>query len=215
MPDYSDTFNRANSATSAGTPEVGGPYTVRAGTWGIISNALYTAVTNAEAQITFPAYVDLDFTVTVDVFGSNGGILFRWVDTNNCWLVNWASGGIQLNRRVAGSWMVQSSLYTPARAPGDTVRVVAIGRLIQVFHNTKRIIVAEDPFFGVATATAGFRLSSDSTSRVGSAAVVAAAALAPGSGQAFEDEPEGAGRDPGAHLYKGRDTKIADEGAVA
>lgn len=209
---YQDTFNRANSTNVPGTPAVGGPYTVRTGTWGISNNQLYNSVSTAESQMTFPGVIDPDFQVKIRTLGNHPGLMWRWVDANNFWLLTMGSAP-NLWRRVGGTY-VQFTSGLPASIAGDTYRVVAQGKYIKVLRNGKTIASVEDPWFSSATATMGYRFNSDTTARLDDAFLGPAPTESLSADVPTIDTPDGA-QDPGAFLYKGRDTKLADEGAVA
>lgn len=209
---YRDDFNRANSNTTPGAPLVGGPYTVRTGTWGIISNQLYTSASTPEAQMTFPGEVDPDFQVKIKAIGSSPGIMWRWVDVNNFWvLVLGTTPG--LFRRTGGTY-VQFHSSLPAPVVNDVYRVVCRGRYVTVFRNGRAIISVEDPWAAVATATMGYRFNSDIVSRLDDAIVNPALEESLSMDVPAILTPD-ALRNTGTLLYKGRDTKLADEGAVA
>lgn len=213
---FYDDFARADSTTSPGTPVQGGPYTVVAGTWGISSGALYASASTAEAMMTFPGLVDLDFTFTVSAFGTNGGVMFRWIDANNTWLVNFSTTQISLWRRTGGTWVQQGNTWAKAPVAGDVIRLLAVGRTILVYRNGVQILTAEDHYFNLATATVGFRLSSETNTRLDEA--VLRPGVLPTNPPGDLALPDYLLTDPGydqGHLYKGRDTKLADQGAVA
>lgn len=197
-----DDFNRANSTTSLGSAIAGGPYTVRAGTWGINSNRAYTSVSTAESLVTFPAATDVDLQVTFAVLG--GHLVLRWVDSSNYWLIGPASGtsGVwTVWRKRAGTFVVAASSGVTAAA-GDVVRAIASGRFLYFYANTKMVIAIEDNAFPAATSTCGLRLSSTTTGRFDDLSANPAPINIPGT-------PDGTSN---TALYRGRDTKTADEG---
>lgn len=209
---YRDDFTRANSTSTPGTPNVGGPYTLRNGTsWGINSNQLYTAVSTAEAQITVPGEIDLDFQVKIKAVGTSPGLMFRWIDTSNFWLITFGTTTPGLYRRTAGAYTQFATFKTAA--VNDVYRVVCRGRYITVLRNGRSIATQEDLWASQATATVGFRLNSDITSRLDDAILLPAL-----EDPLTSDAPvltTNTARDLDSFLYKGRDTKIADQGAVA
>lgn len=212
---YFDDFNRANAAATPGTPIQGGPYTVQLGTWGINNNALYTSVSPLEAMMTFPGLVDLDFTFTVKTVGNNGGVLFRWIDANNTWLFQFTTLQLSFHRRTAGSYQQQGNTYAQGAQAGDVFRVLAVGRTILAYRNGVEVLAAEDHYSSVATATMGYRFSGDPTVRLDDARLTPG--VLPSNAGALVI-PDYLMSDPAydqAHLYKGRDTKLADQGAVA
>lgn len=212
---YFDSFNRADSTNTPGTPGAGGPYTVVAGTWGINGNALYASASTSEAQMTFPGLVNFDMTLKVSAIGPSGGLLFRWVDASNTWMLQWTTAGYYFFRRTAGTWAQQGNGWVRPPAANDVVRVIGVGRTLLAYRNGALIATAEDHYFGVATATMGYRFHTDTTTRLNEA--VLQPGVLPSNPPGDVPTPETFLTDP-AHdsgfLYKGRDTKLADEGAV-
>jgi hypothetical protein len=212
---YYDDFDRADSASSPGSPVEGGPYTVVAGTWGISGGALYTSASTAEAMITFPGLVDADFTLTVGAYGTNGGLMFRYIDASNTWLLNWSATQISLWRRVGGTWTQKGNTWAKATVAGDILRLLTVGRTILIYRNGVEILNADDEFYNVATATMGYRNYNDTTMRLDEG-ILHPGVLPTSSGDlVIPDRIATAPTYGQGHLYKGRDTKLADQGAVA
>lgn len=211
-----DDFNRANSTTSPGTPSAGGPYTVRAGTWGINSNQLYTSASTAASLVTFPAAVDVDVSIKVATLGGTPGVVVRYVDTSNYWLASNVSGTWTLQRRTAGTLTTYAT--GPAAATGDVARVVALGKVVYLLLNGKLVAQADDPWQTVATAVAGFYINSSTAARLDDASAADAAAVPGISGtgaQLLTDQRIPTARQTGAYIYKGRDTAVLDTIGVA
>ena len=210
-----DDFDRPNSSTAIGSPLQGGPYTVRTGTWGINNSSLYCASNTGEAHVTFPGAVDFDATVRILTPGNNGGMLFRWIDASNTWLFQFHTSQIALYRRVSGSWIQRGPSQDPVQA-GDVLRLLVKGDKIFAYRNGRLILVMEDPYIVAATPTMGFRFSGDTTSRVDEVLVHPAGDLPTLVGSdadetiAIADSMQNQG-----FIYKGRDNKLADEGALA
>lgn len=214
----SDTFNRANSTTVPGTPATGGPYTAAAGTWGILSNALYTSASLANAVLTFPAARDIDVTATFVTVSDASGIVFRYVDLNNYWVLYQPTGiGAQwtLARRVAGTLINQWS--GPAMASGDVARVVAFGPGIYVFINGRFYGSVSDMWATIpaANSPAGFYIASSTVAQFDAATALDATAIPAGIGDGgsanvLTDQRIPAARATGAFIYKGRDTAALD-----
>lgn len=135
----SDSFDRADSASTLGSADVGGAWTAWAGTWGISSNKGYLVTTTDDAR----AYLDglvPDGTLTVDITQSAtrcfAGVSLRGVDANNELLVRYKSttNDLLLSKRVSS---VVSTLtnVNPAWPAGTTktLKVVCKGTLIQVY----------------------------------------------------------------------------------
>lgn len=210
-----DDFNRANSTTAPGTPTAGGPYTVRAGTWGINANQLYTSASTAASLLTFPAAVNVDFSAKLATLGGTPGLMVRYVDAANYWLASVFGGAWLLQRRIAGT---NTTIATgPVAAAGDVARVVAFGGEIYLIINGKLVTQADDPWQAAATAVAGFYINSSTAARFDDASAVDATAV-PGNLSAanlLTDQRIPTARETGAYIYKGRDTAILDTIGVA
>lgn len=218
MTVYSDTFDRPNSTNVIGTPEVGGPYTVVTGTWGINNNSLYNSV-NGEGVVTFPGVSDVDFTITIGVHGSNIGVLFRGQDANNIWMAQSTGSGLNLQRRRAGTFYWQAGTNRQAVA-GDRIRVQALGKWIHCSINDVVVLSAEDFYYNASYTLAGYQIRFDVTSRIADGVLAANTALPSVTSEAdaaalsqASAPADNLNIDP--FLYRGRDTKIQDEGAVA
>lgn len=134
MTNRSDNFNRADDASSLGTPSDGGSaWSALAGTWGVSSNQGYcpTPGTRGIAVLTAAADVDVEFTV-----GNNNSheLVFRASDVNNLFLLACAGGFFLLFKREAGTF-TQLVDYSTGLTGGDSIGVRAVGTTIQVFKN--------------------------------------------------------------------------------
>lgn len=130
MANVSDSFNRADDATSLGTADSGQAWTAELGTWGISSNQAYLVTSAGDAQNT--AWVETSETdgtaqVTIAVVGgSNVGIVFRLVDGNNYYIAIHDGGVLYFYRRLAGGFTLLGNLsYT--LVAGDVFSVVMAG----------------------------------------------------------------------------------------
>lgn len=138
--DRSDDFNRANGAL--GTPSDGGSAWVDAGGTGSISSNEFLGI---NLFTWTPAYLETSTTqgkisATVKALG-NSGIGFRYVDSNNFWLVQIQSTGLGLYKRVAGTFTLYGSAYTGTISVNDVIEVeVTSGNVWTVKQNgTPRI----------------------------------------------------------------------------
>lgn len=101
----SDTFTRADSATTLGSAETGQAWTSLAGTWGISANQAYNAVVGGSKYVVVDAGVsDCTVQVTLVTGGTDFGLILRAVDSNNLLRLYPESGAIQLGQYVAGSF---------------------------------------------------------------------------------------------------------------
>lgn len=162
---FQDAFTRANSTTAIGSPTIGGPYTVVVGTWGINNNSVYTSASTASAKVTFPGSYDFDaeFQVTTQPGTASMGLMFRYVDANNFWMVYVGSGSLFLWRNVAGVGTNIANLG--AVLATDTFRVVGKGTYIYVYINGVRLFKIEDQYSTTAS-TMGYWSSSTTAGRI-------------------------------------------------
>ena len=143
-----DTFERANSDHGLGKADTGQPWTEEAGGWGIDANRAYCA-----HHVGFDvAIVDSsvsDCTVGVDLpVAGGGGLAFRYIDRDNCFLV--VNGGQSIVRWVRGS-MTMVAGYFPPGSDGDHVEVALNGSSITLRRNGKTITSLSDPTHQTAT----------------------------------------------------------------
>lgn len=134
-----DTFTRANSATSLGTADVGGAWTVDGGTWGISSNQAYqpgnTGFTRAWVPGLADGVVEADITVGAS---KNVGLMVRRVDASNFIRV-WLNGGnsIAIQTWVAGGFgaTIVTTGYTFTVGQTYRIRVAFQGNKYQAWVN--------------------------------------------------------------------------------
>ncbi len=206
-----DNFNRAPSTTDAGTPQVGGPYTVVAGPWGIDSEGRLYSVNNNENRLTFPGSANFDFQFQIPVGPSNNqGILFRYTDTTNQ-MMFFREGNSETSNRLRLYRSINSNNadlatygYGDLAKVTDTYRVIGMGNLIHVYVNGVRLTYREDARAsgGVIPTTLGFYQWASSNGRYDNVVVWNTPdidVLGPANGKT-------------AHVYKGRDNYNDDLG---
>jgi hypothetical protein len=137
MADRQDTFDRADSATSLGTPSDGGAaWTAHSGTWGIISNQAYVAVGNggymAASLEASAADVDVRLTVGGAAEVNYWGVCARLTDDSNYLWVGRGGGNWNLRKRVAGTDTALGT-YTVGVNNGDAVRLSLSGNSLSVY----------------------------------------------------------------------------------
>ena len=99
----SDSFNRADNASSLGTADSGHVWTAHTGTWGIDGNRArcYTLTDDRHATVNLGAS---DQRIVADLSPSDGtftGVLGRWTDAANCyWLSTTPYGDFFLARSI-------------------------------------------------------------------------------------------------------------------
>jgi hypothetical protein len=214
-----DAFTRADSAVSPGSPTTGGPYTAAVATWGISSNALYTATSTAASALTFPAAIDVDFqaVITVGSFTPNPSIMIRRIDANNFWWLAWATATqVGLYRVVGGTAGLRAPFFTFSGTAPLTLRLVGFGRTIDAYANGTRFASVEDEALVSATTTCGFRHNSSTAVRYDDALAVDSAAYAGATTVLSSDSLfSGTRVDRTSQLWKGRDRASLDDAAAA
>lgn len=153
MTDRTDNFNRANVATSLGTPSDGGTdWACNFTDWGISSNQAH----NTEAGVDWhPAIlessvsaVEVQATLTALADGLNAAMCGRYADDNNyirLQLVAGASGTIKLTKRVAGTETQLGSTYTGAVAVNDVFKLrMDSANLLTAYQNGVSRVSATD-----------------------------------------------------------------------
>lgn len=167
MPNRSDNFNRANSASSLGTPsDSGSAWVALSGTWGINSNQGYLVTDNGDDLAYLEASL-ADVTVQVtraDNLGTHVGICFRVSDVNNYWVWHGNDSGRFLKKFVSGS---PTTVYSDASAinPNDVISVTASGSSITAYINGVSITNTTDSFNSTATKSGIYSHFSDGTGR--------------------------------------------------
>lgn len=128
-----DSFTRADSASTLGSPDDGPAWTAPHGTWGINTNSAYLAATGAGAAHAVIDAQTSDVAVQVKMSvlaaGTAPGIVLRYADQDN--LIAVTPTGIV--RRSAGSDTTVGSI---AYAQGDTIRVHMEGPTVTYYRDT-------------------------------------------------------------------------------
>lgn len=151
-----DNFNRANALTLGSTPTGGHPWTVyspdSAAVYGIDSNQAYLQTQSGnEGHATFDdALADFTMTITVahDV-ASGTGVLFRYADTANYWLIFDNAGTWNVDYCQAGSFHAVGTAG-PA-ASGDILRIDCRGTSISLAVNGTTTFTTTSSLFATAT----------------------------------------------------------------
>lgn len=169
-----DSFNRADSSTTAGNADTGQPWTAASGTWGIDTNRVYS-VSDASGDLLTQDAKQSDFTVTCTTNGQTASSLnyrylnvaFHVIDNSNYLMTRVNNGNCQLYKNVAG---VFTNIAQVAFADVDNTdykfTVNCAGNIIKVYIDdvlqiTYTLMGGETTF---ATATkVGIRLSKGGT----------------------------------------------------
>lgn len=181
MTDRVDNFNRADSASSLGTPSDGGSAWVpNSGAWGISGNAGYNPGSTAQGTAILEASIsDADVQVTLSTIGatSDSGICCRSSDDSNniVTAANVVSTFYKAFKRVAGSFTQLGSTYTATPVSGDVVRCNANGSNLTIYVNAVSRITATDSFNSTATKH-GLRANADILTRFDTFSITALSA---------------------------------------
>lgn len=137
-----DTFNRADSSSSIGTPSDAGAAYVVTGTWGINGNAAYCPGGSAKVYAVRPlsgGTAMANASVEVVVAGSgldNSAICLINTDGSGYVLFISLGGFSQLWKvDASGTFSAISGLGNPTVTVGDTVKLVKTGSSLQAFRN--------------------------------------------------------------------------------
>ena len=155
-----DTFNRADSAVSAGSASSGQAYTVWAGTPGVASRSGYAA-SNNNTKAVITAAADGIFSAEASVVGAQFWLVFRGSDTNNHWRFGATTGGgVELQKIVAGSVTILISTGAGVLNDGDRISVRCEGNAIRAFVNGWEVGSVSDSFNASAT-NVGWQLTTN------------------------------------------------------
>lgn len=160
-----DTFTRADNASSLGVADTGHAWTTHAGTMGINGNRAYCPTlgsigtfTGSIATVeTGEADVTIDITMpTARSAISFDGIIFRYSDNNNFLLArySWQNVRVQFDTMVGGSFFsaVDSTGISPPQAhDGMVMKLVLNGSSLELFIDSVSYIVRTDTFNQTAT----------------------------------------------------------------
>lgn len=138
-----DTFGRADSASSLGTPSDGGAgYTLSTGsTWGISSNTAYRVSGTSNDQAVLEASAsDVEVTVTGSILTDLSGCVARWADENNFLLLYFANAGVNsstiyLYKKVSGSFTAVATKVNTTVGNTDVMKISCSGSTIQCYQN--------------------------------------------------------------------------------
>jgi hypothetical protein len=166
----SDAFNRADSAVSLGTADVGGAWVATKGTWGISSNRAYNVGAALDALATLDVGTrNQDVSATTVTRDAGCAVCARVTDANNYYvLVNGAD--MALYKKVASTF-TQIGSTVAGSADGDVIRLVVNGATQTAYRNGVVVITGTDGAITTGN-KAGIRADS-ATARLDSFRVVA------------------------------------------
>jgi len=155
IADVTDTFDRADSATSLGTSDSGHVWTALSGTWGIATNAAYlpTSADNYNAAIVDSGRADCTVQYTAStVDESEGRVPVRMTDSQNGFIGQASGAGVGIHRlyRIEAGAFTELGTYTADHVSGDVLKMVLSGSSIKYFLNGVERIAATDSFQSTA-----------------------------------------------------------------
>lgn len=198
-----DSLTRANSTTSPGSPDgSGGPYTAAVGTWGINSNGLYTPTSTANAILTYPAAFNVDIQAVLGV-NASGMLLARYADANNWIGFGWVSASRIGFLISAGGATFNPAVLVTSAVP-YSLRLVTFGQYLYAWVNGVMFQYMDPNYRSTDRTTAGFRISSSTTTRFNGPVLAQTVSAPPGGIDGQE-----------VFLYRGRDNRNDDAGSTS
>lgn len=205
-----DSYERTDSTSVVGGPEIGSAGTAHTGTWGLLAGSIYAStVVSSDAIYTYQLnQTDYDVTTVLTNASISMALVFRAVDGSNFLMLHLASNtAIDFYQRVAGTY-TQLDTVAVAVYPGSELRVVCIGTRIWGYMNGRLFYSREEGRFANATRV-GFRVA-NSTHRFASIQALAPLTPVPGmTGEVYDLNANADGSTTG-YLYKGRDNASLD-----
>ncbi len=140
--DTAHTVDRTDSSSSLDTTDGAG--TLDPATWnqpigqtGIISHKAYASSLTSSKAVAYieTSQFNVDAAITMSTRGTNGGLLFRYLDNNNFWYLRSDSADLfQIWRYTSGTATAIGSSFS-GNANGDILRIVCVGDSIQAYRN--------------------------------------------------------------------------------
>ena len=163
-----DSFNRADNASTMGNTDTGQTWVPNSGTWGISSNRAYESASAPGGQRTTvvdSGMSDCNVQVTFTTYDDTG-LCFRSTDDNNHFLNNTS----ELFRKQSGGY-TSLGYFSSTFGSGDVMKVELNGTSIKVYRNGSLVLSATSSFNQTATKH-GLRKNGASTSRFDDFSVV-------------------------------------------
>jgi hypothetical protein len=159
-----DTFNRADSASTAGSTDTGETWTA-SGTWGIQSNRLYNPSAGNGNRLTVTlAANDCDVSATMAVLPgtSSVSLMHRWADASNyVYLSILSTGVVQLGNVIGGSFTTLATSSSSVVSAGQKITLRTFGTTATALVDGISVLTATT---AIASGTAaGLRNAGDST----------------------------------------------------
>lgn len=210
----SDNFNRANSSTLIGSPQVGPAPVVLGGVGGITSNTLYAATATLNAVWDLGTVnVEVSATATGTQSGRTLGFTFGTASLTDHYLVVFDFDTVRIYRSNPGGFMVLMQAGAGITAAATACKASYKDGVIRVYVNGVQLMDCLVPLIPTNT-RAGVRLTHASSIRVDNLLAEDAPALPPdvvASGDVAADLlTQGNPFIPVAFPYRGRNTKALD-----
>jgi lysophospholipase L1-like esterase len=126
VPDWTDTFDRNDSATTLGSP-----WTANVGTWGVKNRKAYCAVDSGTNIATIDTgYTDMYARTSIQNGTLNDGMVFKYIDANNHMKLIQTGVGLRVYKVVAG---VTTDLGSPTGASGWDIAIEVSGSNAYVY----------------------------------------------------------------------------------
>lgn len=212
----SDNFDRANSTSVVGAPQIGPTPTVPAGTAGISSNQLYQS--SGPANVVWDLGTpNVDLTATFSGMSSSNGVSFMigYAGATIYWLCSFRTNGVELYRQETAGFYTVAFNGTALDTAGVLARVAYKDRILRAWADGVQVI-RWDTDAPVTATSHGIRISNYSPVRADNILGV----------DSTNDDVETTGEtldpsiaadfymDPG-FVYRGRDLKTQDAAAGA
>lgn len=214
----SDDFNRANSTTVIGAPQIGPSPVVQTGVGGISVNQLYspTPALVATYDLGTPN-VEISFPATGIVSSSNS-IVLGYVNATDYWMVLFQNATpVQLYRSTPGGFVSLYSGRAPYPSNATNCKAHYRGGIVRAYVDG--ILVGRWVLETAITSTThGVRISSGAgriDNLLGTDAPVIDEPVGDGATQTEAETTFGAMFFAPSSVYKGRDTKLQDQVAGA
>ncbi|MGB7158226.1 MAG: DUF6531 domain-containing protein, partial [Tepidisphaeraceae bacterium] len=159
----SDSFNRADNATSLGSAEtgqdweaLGGPSPTPPSIWGVIDNQAHSTSGHTQAAVVDAGVSDAVVKATVGAYSWNWGLVGRGTGFGNYLVVHLTHPGgvptITLARAVSNNHTTIESYVLPAMPDaGDVVELRAVGDQVGVWYNGVEVIHVTENYNQAAT----------------------------------------------------------------
>lgn len=212
----SDNFDRANSTTTIGAPQVGPVPTVLSGVGGITSNQLYAPSATLIAVWDLGTVdVELQATATGTTSGRVLGLVLGGAATTDHYLVQYNLTQVELYRSNPGGFQLLYRQQTPTTNAATVVKASYKAGVIRAYHSGNLLlrVPVEQP---ITSTQHGVRVTHASSIRVDDLLSVDAPTITDAEPPA-DIAPEFAfgGGAEAVEVYRGRDTKALDLAGVS